>query len=155
VPSGSRRSGSGGGDEPSPPWAELGPNLPGEEKKPATPPPPIVRLPYVDRDWTIILECSDDSVILPATGQRFDLGVLSRPAAKNPLVLEVKRLIDRRQALVRAGEPPYRPRLRFIVQSDGLRAYYRAYPVLEALKLPMERATVQPEEPPGRRRIAF
>ena len=48
-------------------------------------------------------------------------------------------LVDRRQASVRPGEPPYRPLLRFQVHPDGLRGYYFAYPLLERLRIPMSR----------------
>ena len=54
----------------------------------------------------------------------------------------MKQYIARRQAQVLVGEPPFRPLLRFQIHPDGLRAYYRAYPLLEALRLPMSRENV-------------
>jgi hypothetical protein len=71
------------------------------------------------------------------------------------LVDGLRALIARRQSTVRPDEAPYRPQLRFLVQSDGLRTYHLAYPVLEALRLPMTRQNVDSAEPrrpgdPGR-----
>ena len=61
------------------------------------------------------------------------------PADKNPLLLALRSMIDRRQATVRSGEMPYRPQIRFQVYPDGFRAYYLAYPALELLQVPMTR----------------
>ena len=61
-------------------------------------------------------------------------------------------MVARRQASVRAGEPPYRPQIRFLVRPDGKRAYYQAYPALESLQLPMFQQNLDADEDvrPGR-----
>jgi hypothetical protein len=56
-------------------------------------------------------------------------------------------LIARRQVTVRPGEPPYRPVLDFRVSPDGLRSYYAANALLEALHLPAARENVGADPP--------
>ena len=70
--------------------------------------------------------------------QRINIAALSAQTGNdNPLLADVRQMIDRRQAAVRPGEPAYRPQFRFLVHADGLRSYYLAYPALESLKLTM------------------
>jgi hypothetical protein len=112
----------------------MGPRQP--DVKPARPP----RL-SVNRDWVIPVECTADAVLLPSLGERIPLAALQvGPAGKNPLLLSVRQMIERKQGTVRPGEPDYHPQIRFLVDPDGLRAYYLAYPALETLKVPMTRA---------------
>jgi len=91
-----------------------------------------------NRDWVILVECTADAVILPGTGQRFDLAQLRlRTGNDNPLLQAVRTVIARRQATVRPTEPEWKPQLRFLVHTEGLRSYYAAFPALEPLRLPM------------------
>lgn len=100
-----------------------------------------------NRDWTIAIECTADALVVVSSGQRITTAELSMGKNDaNPLLEIVQRLIARRQATVRPGEPPYRPMIRFRVHPDGLRAYHLAYPALEALHVPMSRENVDPEE---------
>jgi hypothetical protein len=100
-----------------------------------------------NRDWIISIECTADALVLYPSGQRIAPAEPGRPeSGNNPLLEAVQRLIARRQATVRPGEPPYRPIIRFRVRPDGLRCYYLAYPALEALHLPMTRENMDPEE---------
>jgi hypothetical protein len=111
--------------------------------------PPAVRpgRQFTDRDWTILIDCTADALILLPSRQRIPVSSLPRRAtADNPLAQAVSKMIERRQALLPAGEPPYRPRIRFLVRAEGLRTYYLAYPALESLQLPMTRQDVQVEE---------
>ena len=86
-------------------------------------------------------------MVLHPSGQRIALAELAKTdSSNNPLLETLQRMIARRQATVRPGDPPYRPILRFRVRPDGLRCYYLAYPALEALHLPMTRENVDPEE---------
>jgi hypothetical protein len=55
-------------------------------------------------------------------------------------------MIERRQATVPEGDVPYRPLIRFRVHPDGVRAYYLAYPVLEALNVPLSRENLEAED---------
>jgi hypothetical protein len=56
-------------------------------------------------------------------------------------------MIARKQATVRPGDPPYEPRIRFLIHpSGGLRSYYQAYPLLQNLQVPMSRENLDPDE---------
>jgi hypothetical protein len=115
--------------------------LPGE----GTSPLPARPLRFVgNRDWIIPIECLDDGVVLKAAGQKFPLQVLASGTGENPLVAAVRQLIARRQAMVRPGEPPYRPQVRFLVHPEGLRTYHLAYPALEPLRIPLRRLNLDP-----------
>lgn len=98
----------------------------------------------LNRDWHIPLECRFDGVTILVTQQHFTLQEVAQ-VRDNPLVLAVRQMIERRQARVPEGEPPYRPLLRFQIKSDGLRAYYLAYPMLDSLNIPMMREDCDPE----------
>jgi hypothetical protein len=114
---------------------------PAGDNKAAT--PPLGRI-LGNRDWLIYIECDADGVVVKQGNQRFTLQALSATGGgEHPLVQSVRQMIARRQATIRAGEPPYRPMLRFQVRPDGLRAYYLAYPLLEALQVPMARENVK------------
>ena len=56
-------------------------------------------------------------------------------------------MIDRRQAGVRPGEPPYRPQVRFLIYPDGLRTYFLTFPALEPLGIPLTRQNVEADPP--------
>lgn len=99
-----------------------------------------------NRDWVISIECRGDGVLLNPTRLPFKMASLEQGPANNPLLQMVRQMIDRRQASVYPGEPPYRPLIHFVVQPDGLRAYYTAYPILEQLNIPMSRTDVLPEK---------
>jgi hypothetical protein len=154
--SGSAGSGTGAGTRSSPdqgdaaagPSADnsinLGPSIPTTERRP--PPPPRLRL-VGNRDWTILVECTADAVVLYPSGKRYLVTALVEdPAAAHALVEMVRGMIARRQAMVRAGEPAYRPQLRFLVRPDGLRTFYQAYPTLEAVQVPMSRHNIDANE---------
>jgi hypothetical protein len=98
------------------------------------------------RDWVIPVECTADAVVLRTARRRFSIARLQGTmTADHPLVRAVQQMIDRRQSLVREGEPPYRPTIRLLVRPDGLKTYYLAYPLLEKLKVPMARQDLEPE----------
>lgn len=119
--------------------------LPNRTAPPASPPPrPQV---FGNRDWFISLDCTADGVRIYPGGRRIAAADLTRTAqGANPLLPIVQSLITRRQAMVRPGEPPYRPVIRFLVHPDGLRTYYLAYPALESLSVSMVRENVRPEK---------
>jgi hypothetical protein len=123
-----------------------------------------------DRDWYIVVECLAQGLVLqpqrsPSShgletkvengvktyvvhSQRtqFTLDSLDDERTNRQLLQTVQAMIERRQATVYQGEPPYRPIIRFVVHPDGLRAYYAAYPTLERLRIPMTRVNLQPGE---------
>lgn len=117
------------------------------QRKPTRSLPPRPGPLIGNRDWIIAIECTADAVVLPSFGQRIALSEFSKAEnTRNRLLETVQRLIVRRQATVRPGEPPYRPLIRFRVRPDGLRSYYLAYPTLEPLHVPMSRENLDPEE---------
>jgi hypothetical protein len=108
---------------------------------------PLRPTPFIgNRDWIIVIECTSDALVMRTTGQRIATSELSRGDTSNNLLLElVQRMIARRQAAVRPGDPPYRPMIRFRVWPEGLRSYHLAYPALEALHVPMSRENLDSE----------
>jgi hypothetical protein len=114
---------------------------------PETPSPPSRPRLFGNRDWMIPIECTADTVVVLVGGQRIALTALAQGTkADNLLLRTVRQLIERRQAIVRPGEPRYRPIIRFLVRPDGLRAYYLAYPALESLQVPMTRENLRNDE---------
>lgn len=144
-----------GGDRGNAPRADEGPPPAGNPVlRPVLPEPPADGKPeapqrprvFGNRDWVISIECKAEGVVLYPGGGRYPVATLNQtPPGDNPLAKAVRGMIDRRQAMVRPGAPPYRPVLRFLVEPDGLRSYYLAYPVLEPLGVPMTRENVRPE----------
>jgi hypothetical protein len=97
-----------------------------------------------DRDWILFLECRPDSVVLYPPGRSYPMASLGGP--ENLLLTTLQDMIARRQALVRPGDLPYRPHLRFLVRAQSLRTYYQVFPMLEALPIPKSRQNLQPED---------
>jgi hypothetical protein len=117
---------------------------PTKEKKSRTATPPVSFRVVGNRDFVITLACYEKGVLLTPGGATFAWN--SQTDAKqtdDALVRAVAELVNRRQATVREGEPPYRAVLRFEVREPGRRTYYRVYPLLERLHLPMVREDVE------------
>lgn len=133
----------GGGGEEDP----IARRLPSTPQVPSDRPRPVVRpgLLSGNRDWIILLECTNDAVRIHTTGQKVPLDELTT-AGDNRLARTLKDLIDRRQASVPEGVPPYRPIIRFLVRPNGSKAYFLAYPALEKLRLPMSRVNLEPDD---------
>jgi hypothetical protein len=146
APGAARTDASAGRDESGDPPITRNPLLaPLPGRRPRTTP---LGLLIGNRDWAIAVECKRDEVIVPATGLHFPVAVLEQAATvQNPLLDGVRALIDRRQAAVQPGEPPYRPVLRFRVHPGGLRAYYAANALLVPLRLPATRVNVEAAPP--------
>lgn len=136
------------GGEPSGEPGEGGPRFagmgePGSGK--GKPRPPSVGLMLGNRDFIIAIACTETEAILTGAAARFPLNGPADQQARNAaeLAQSVQRLIARRQASLRPGETPYRPMIRFQVYPGGLRSYYRVYPPLESLGVPMTRENVE------------
>ena len=100
-----------------------------------------------NRDWIIPIECRADAVILYPTRKKIPVAQLAQgDGLNNPLFQEVQRLIERRQAMILPGDPPYRPIVRFLVRPDATQSYYLAYPCLEGLQVPMKRVNLDEQE---------
>jgi hypothetical protein len=111
--------------------------------------PPVVRAAVLggDRDYIILVECRADAVKLYPYGNAFSADSLAPGNGGGVLLQEaISRMITRRQATVRPGEQPYRPQVRFLVRPDGLRSLHRAYPVLDALHIPLTRQNLEADE---------
>ena len=124
-----------GGDDPIP-----APRLPGfgpqASKKPPSPVAALSRM-IGNKDFVIIISCYAEHVTVSPSGLQYRWDKGNAAANDQALVQTVTNLIARRQASVRPDEPPYRPIIRFEVPADGYPTYYRAYPLLEHLRVPM------------------
>jgi hypothetical protein len=98
-----------------------------------------------NRDWLIPLVCTPDAIVLPS-GVKIAASVVNTSDGAKALTKAVQDIIARKQTTVRDGEPPYRPQIRFLVHSEGLRLYHQAYPILESLQVPILRQNIEPED---------
>ena len=137
--SGGGRPRAPGDPEDGDPGPRVGnsPFLPAEKQRSGPRLPALGRLTG-NRDFVLTVECFDNKVVLTPPGRTFDLNT---PDAVAQVTNLIKNLVDRRQASVRPGEPPYRPLLHFRVQADGRRTYYAVYPRLAEFGFPMSRET--------------
>jgi hypothetical protein len=137
--------GDGDGDGSPDPFGNYTPGVP----RPAGPRKPVALRPARlngDRDYLIYIECRADSVVLYPAQRVFPLSVLSRVGAANPLAQSVQQMIDRRQALVPAGEQPYRPQVCFLVRPENMRAFHTAYPALDSIAVPKTRHNLDADD---------
>jgi hypothetical protein len=143
-----RPLGGGAGGDPNAepdPLAQLSvPSLapPDKDRTPKRKAPPLGRI-IGNRDFVIFVDCYNDYARVSPGGIEFRWPAYGASNTDQQIVQYVQQLIQRRQASVRPGEPPYRPLIRFHVAPDGLRTYYRAYPPLEPLKVPMTRENLE------------
>jgi hypothetical protein len=121
----------------------VGPRIDTGDRQPQ---PPRLRL-VGNRDWVLLIECTADALVLYPGGKRFPVQSLAaQSAGASALVQAVQAMIVHRQAMVRSGEPPYRPQIRFLVRPDGLRTFYQGYPLLETVQVPMTRQNLSEDE---------
>lgn len=146
-----RRGGEARSDEPAAEGRPVLPPVLPDRSPPPRPAPPERPRVLGNRDWVASVDCTAAEVIVYPGGQRIAATALATAPGDNPLFKVVQSLISRRQAMVRPGEPPYRPVVRFLVHPDGLRTYYLAYPALESLQVAMIRENVRPEKQPDGR----
>ncbi len=99
-----------------------------------------------DRDWLIYVECKPEGVVIYPTQLLVPATALAHPSGSNPLMQSIQQLIDRKQASVRPGDPPYRPEVRFLVHSDAGRTYHLAYPMLDGLAAPKTAQDLTPDD---------
>lgn len=124
----------------------------------APPSPPVAAKPlrrqptlrpaslHGDRDWVIFVECRSDGVIVYPGARSYTVAEIVSGGTNNPLVTALRQMIDRRQALVRPGEPPYRPQVRFLVRPQDLRTYHQVFPAIDALAVPRTGQSIRPED---------
>jgi hypothetical protein len=92
------------------------------------------------------VECKGNEAVLYPGGAHFAISPIGKADGGNALAQALERMIARRQASVRTGDPPYRPQVRFLVRPDGLRTFFLAYPAVEGLKVPMTRQDLQADD---------
>ncbi|MCI0681387.1 MAG: hypothetical protein L0Y71_04720 [Gemmataceae bacterium] len=123
--------------------SRLAPPLLAADKKAPARPAALGRV-IGNRDFVITIACYLEGAIVTPGGRTFVWKAKAEAAKTDEtLVRAVSQLVASRQATVRTGEPPYRPVLRFLVHEQGRRTYYRVYPLLERLRLPMVREDVE------------
>ena len=118
------------------------PTFGADSSKKPTLAPPLSRL-LGNKEFIITIDCRNDSVTVNPSGLTYRWTTSNLQTTDKALVETITTLIARRQASVRAGEPAYRPQIRFHVSSEGLRSYYHVYPLLEHLRVPMTRENVE------------
>ncbi len=99
-----------------------------------------------DRDWIIYIECRADCVVIYPAQMVFPLASLTTPLETNPLLVTLRKMIERRQSLVPAGEPPYRVQIRYLIRPGSLRTFHATYPVLDGLPVPKTRQNLNEED---------
>ncbi len=117
------------------------------EKKPGprfVPRPISIGRMVANRDFVITIDCEENQATIYPSVKEYDMTDAAQADAINrQIVAVVKQLIAKRQATVLPGEPPYRPLIRLRVRPDGTRTYFRVYPLLVDLGVPMNRDNVE------------
>jgi hypothetical protein len=103
---------------------------------------PVLSRMLGNKDFLITIECYSDFVNVSPGGMSFRWTASNMKSADQAFAKAIAKLIERRQASVRAGEPPYRPVICFRVTADGRPMCLHAYPLLESLHVPMTRENV-------------
>lgn len=122
------------------PLPELGP------RKSKTPPPLRAARLFAERDWILHVECRFEGVILHASKKFYSAEALATETGSRSFLGEIQALIDKKQASVRAGDPPYRPQVRFLIWADGPRSYHLAYPLLHKAGIWQTAQQLEPED---------
>jgi hypothetical protein len=95
-----------------------------------------------NKDFLITIDCYNDHVSVSPGGMSFRWTAANMTTTDQAFAQAVANLIERRQASVRPGEPPYRPLICFRVTPDGRPSCLHAYPLLESLHVTMTRENV-------------
>jgi hypothetical protein len=122
------------------PLPELGP------RKSSTPAPLRAARLFADRDWVIYVECKFEEILVHPNRLVIPTNLLASEEGVKRFVQEIEKMITRKQSTVRAGEPPYRPEVRFLVWPDGLRPYHLSYPALQSAGIKQKRQNLESED---------
>ncbi len=122
------------------PLPELGP------RKSSTPAPLRAARLFADRDWVIYVECKFEEILVHPNRLVIPTSLLASEEGVKRFVQEIEKMITRKQSTVRAGEPPYRPEVRFLVWPDGLRPYHLSYPALQSAGIKQKRQNLESED---------
>ena len=97
-----------------------------------------------NRDLVITIDCVADGAVLNPSYTLYPINPpASRRKVEQSLVQTIQKMVERRQATVRPGEPQYRFTIRLRVQSEGLPTYFWIYPALQALHIPLSRENAE------------
>ena len=142
--------GASGGGLPDPDAEDLAPlgrvlvPLPrAPEKNPPSRPMKLAKLSG-PVELVMFVECRADGATVHPGGRKFGIAELS--SANNPLIEELKRQMDRRQALARPGELLPKPHVRYLVWNDGLRSYHAIYPLLRSWDVTKSQQSIESKE---------
>ena len=122
------------------PLPELGP------RKSSTPAPLRAARLFADRDWVIYVECKFEEILVHPNRLVIPTSLLASEEGVKRFVPEIEKMITRKQSTVRAGEPPYRPEVRFLVWPDGLKPYHLSYPALQLAGIKQKRQNLESED---------
>ena len=122
------------------PLPELGP------RKSSTPAPLRAARLFADRDWVIYVECKFEEILVHPNRLVIPTSLLASEEGVKRFVQEIEKMITRKQSTVRAGEPPYRPEVRFLVWPDGLKPYHLSYPALQLAGIKQKRQNLESED---------
>ena len=122
------------------PLPELGP------RKSSTPAPLRAARLFADRDWVIYVECKFEEILVHPNRLVIPTSLLASEEGIKRFVQEIEKMITRKQSTVRAGEPPYRPEVRFLVWPDGLKPYHLSYPALQSAGIKQKRQNLESED---------
>ena len=122
------------------PLPELGP------RKSSTPAPLRAARLFADRDWIIYVECKFEEILVHPNRLIIPTSLLASEEGVKRFVQEIEKMITRKQSTVRAGEPPYRPEVRFLVWPDGLKPYHLSYPALQSAGIKQKRQNLESED---------
>ena len=122
------------------PLPELGP------RKSSTPAPLRAARLFADRDWIIYVECKFEEILVHPNRLVIPTSLLASEEGVKRFVQEIEKMITRKQSTVRAGEPPYRPEVRFLVWPDGLKPYHLSYPALQSAGIKQKRQNLESED---------
>ena len=122
------------------PLPELGP------RKSSTPAPLRAARLFADRDWVIYVECKFEEILVHPNRLVIPTSLLASEEGVKRFVQEIEKMITRKQSTVRAGEPPYRPEVRFLVWPDGLKPYHLSYPALQLAGIRQKRQNLESED---------
>ncbi|MCY2942775.1 MAG: hypothetical protein NTV50_14050 [Planctomycetota bacterium] len=102
--------------------------------------------PRKSRDWVIYVECKFEEILVHPNRLVIPTSLLASEEGVKRFVQEIEKMITRKQSTVRAGEPPYRPEVRFLVWPDGLKPYHLSYPALQLAGIKQKRQNLESED---------
>ncbi len=88
---------------------------------------------YGSRELVLVIDCMPEGVRLSPSRLVILVDNLGRDRGGEALLRAVQKQVTRRRAVLRAGDPPLKVTIRFVVHKNGLRAFHMAYPLLDSV----------------------